>query len=79
MRPKPRQALRRGRCAVLWENAVIGTAEIRYFVQGFGTRRFDSTDFQTLPDAERYFDLMEESGPSAGSTRGSWRDGFGFL
>jgi hypothetical protein len=78
MRPKPRQALRRGRCAVLWESAVIGTEEIRYFVQGIGTRRFDSNDFRTLPDAERYYDLIEEAGPKAPAPFG-WRDGFGFL
>jgi hypothetical protein len=70
--------LRRGRCAVLWENVVIGTAEIRYFVQGLGVRRFDSTDFGALPDAERYFDLIEEPGPRS-AAHGSWRDAFGFL
>ncbi|HEY1753405.1 MAG TPA: hypothetical protein VGG29_19265 [Caulobacteraceae bacterium] len=79
MRPKPRQALRRGRCAVLWENAVIGTAETRYFVQCLGMRRTDSTDFRALPDAERYFELIEEAGPRAGLGLGSWRDGFGLL
>jgi hypothetical protein len=51
--------LRRGRCAILWQNTVIGTAEIRYFVQGVGERRFDSHDFPTLLDAERYFDAIE--------------------
>ena len=61
-----RQALRRGRSAILWENAVIGTAEIRYFVQGLGSRRFDSADFRTLPDAERCFEEM--SGPEYGAT-----------
>jgi hypothetical protein len=78
MRPKPRQALRRGRCAVLWESAVIGTGEVRYFVQGLGARRFDSIDFGSLPGAERYFELIEESGPKP-ATRLGWREGFGFL
>ena len=78
MRPKPRQALRRGRCAVLWESAVIGTGEVRYFVQGLGTRRFDSTDFGALSNAERYFDHIEETGPKPSSGFG-WREGFGFL
>jgi hypothetical protein len=78
MRPKPRQALRRGRCAVLWESAVIGTGETRYYVEGLGTRRFDSTDFGALPNAERYYDLIEETGPKAAAPFG-WRDGFGFL
>jgi hypothetical protein len=55
-----RQALRRGRTAILWENAVIGTAEIRYFVQGLGSHRFDSADFRSLPDAERCFESMSE-------------------
>jgi hypothetical protein len=55
----PRTALRRGRCAILWQNTVIGTAQIRYFVQGVGERRFDSHDFPTLLDAERYFDAIE--------------------
>jgi hypothetical protein len=58
---------------------VIGTAEIRYFVQGLGVRRFDSIDFGALPDAERYFDLIEESGPRGASAHGSWRHAFGFL
>jgi hypothetical protein len=79
IRLKPRQALRRGRCAVLWENAVIGTEEVRYFVQGLGVRRLDSTDFGALPDAERYFELIEESGPRGASAYSSWRDAFGFL
>jgi hypothetical protein len=57
-----RQALRRGRSAILWENSVIGTAEIRYFVQGLRERRFDSTDFRTLPDAERCFEGMSGDG-----------------
>jgi hypothetical protein len=78
MSQKPRQALHRGRCAVLWESTVIGTQEIRYFVQGLGTRKLDSTDFGSLPDAERYFDLIEETGPKAPSAFG-WREGFGFL
>jgi hypothetical protein len=55
----PRRALRRGRSAILWENAVIGTAEIRYFVQGLGDHQLDSTDFRTLPDAEQCFERME--------------------
>ena len=59
MPQNPRRALRRGRCAILWENSVIGTAEVRYFVQGLGDRKFDSNDFPSLPDAERYFELME--------------------
>jgi hypothetical protein len=58
----PRQTLRRGRSAILWENTVIGSAEVRYFVQGLGLRRHDSTDFRTLPEAERCFDRFEESG-----------------
>ncbi len=78
MRQNPRQALRRGRCAVLWESTVIGTAEIRYFVQGLGTRRYDSNDFGALPNAERYFELIEETGPKAATGFG-WREGFGFL
>jgi hypothetical protein len=61
MQLSSRHALRRGRSAILWENAVIGTAEIRYFVQGLGDHRFDSIDFRTLPEAERYFEAM--SGP----------------
>ncbi len=55
----PRRALRRGRSAILWENTVIGTAQIRYFVQGMGEHKFDSYDFPNLPDAERYFEGME--------------------
>jgi hypothetical protein len=55
----PRRALRRGRSAILWENTVIGTAQVRYFVQGLGDRKFDSADFPNLPDAERYFEVME--------------------
>lgn len=78
MRSKPRQALRRGRCAVLWESAVIGTGEVRYFVEGLGTRRFDSADFGVLPNAERYYDDIEASGPKAAPPFG-WRDGFGLL
>jgi hypothetical protein len=78
MRPKPRQALRRGRCAVLWESAVIGTGEVRYFVQGLGTRRFDSNDFGSLPGAEQYFELIEDAGPKTATGFG-WREGFGFL
>ena len=58
-RQPPRRVLRRGRSAILWENAVIGTAEIRYFVQGLGDRQLDSTDFRTLPDAEQCFERME--------------------
>jgi hypothetical protein len=61
MPQRPRRALRRGRCAILWENAVIGTAEVRYFVEGLRARRFDSAAFQSLPDAERYFEEMEEN------------------
>ena len=57
----PRQTLRRGRTAILWENTVIGSSEIRYFVQGLGPRRRDSTDFRTLPEAERCFDRFEDS------------------
>jgi hypothetical protein len=53
-----RQALRRARSAILWENSVIGTAEVRYFVQGLRQRRFDSTDCRTLPEAERCFEAM---------------------
>lgn len=78
MRRQPRQALRRGHCAVLWESAVIGTGEVRYFVQGLGTRRFDSVDFGSLPGAERYFAHIEEAGPKVATGFG-WRDGFGFL
>jgi hypothetical protein len=59
MHQNPRRALRRGRNAILWENAVIGTAEIRYFVQGLGDRQLDSTDFRTLLDAEQCFERME--------------------
>jgi hypothetical protein len=61
MPQNPRRALRRGRCAIIWENTVIGTTQVRYFVQGLGNRKFDSTDFPTLPDAERYFEVMEAS------------------
>jgi len=57
--------LRRGRFAVLWENTMIGTAELRYFVQCRGARRFDSTDFRRLPDAERFFDRIEAADPRA--------------
>lgn len=78
MRRQPRQALRRGHCAVLWESAVLGTGEVRYFVQGLGTRRFDSVDFGSLPGAERYFAHIEETGPNVATGFG-WRDGFGFL
>jgi len=60
MRENPRRALRRGRSAILWTNVVIGTEEVRYFVQGLGRRRFSSHDFRTLPDAEQYFDSIEE-------------------
>jgi len=59
MPQNPRRALRRGRCAILWENTVIGTTRVRYFVQGLGERKFDSIDFANLPDAERYFDELE--------------------
>jgi hypothetical protein len=59
MHQNTRRALRRGRNAILWQNAVIGTAETRYFVQGLGERQLDSTDFRTLPDAEQCFDQME--------------------
>jgi hypothetical protein len=55
----PRRSLRRGRFALLWENTVIGTAQVRYFVQGLGDRKFDSADFPTFSDAERYFELIE--------------------
>ena len=75
---KPRQALRRGRCAILWESAVIGTAEIRYFVQGLGPRRYDSNDYGSLPDAERYYDLIAE-GPKGISMLRSWREAFSSL
>ena len=78
MRQKPRQALRRGRCAVIWESVVIGTQDVRYFVQGLGTRRFDSTDVGSLPDAERYFERLEEAGPKPPAAFG-WREGWGFL
>jgi hypothetical protein len=71
--------LRRGRGAILWESAVIGTAETRYFVQGLGPHKLDSHDFGSLPDAERYFDLIAETGPKSASVLGSWRDAFGFL
>ena len=76
---RPRQALRRGRCAILWESAVIGTAEIRYFVQGLGPHKLDSNDFGSLPDAERYFDSIAEAGPKGASAPRSWREAFGFL
>ena len=59
MQQIPRRALRRGRCAILWENTVIGTAEIRYFVQGLRERRYDSHDFPSLPVAQQYFDGIE--------------------
>ena len=70
--------MRRGRCAVLWEGSVIGTEEIRYFVEGLGTRRYDSSDFRSLPDAERYFERIEETGPKP-PAEFSWSNGFGFL
>jgi hypothetical protein len=55
----PRRTLRRGRSAILWENTVIGTAQVRYFVQGLGGRKSDCDDFASLPDAERYFERLE--------------------
>jgi hypothetical protein len=61
MTQTPRRALHRGRRAILWENTVIGTAQVRYFVQGLGDRKFDSLDFPGLPDAEHYFEVMEGS------------------
>ncbi|HWE99432.1 MAG TPA: hypothetical protein VG248_06525 [Caulobacteraceae bacterium] len=57
---------------------MIGTGEVRYFVQGLGTRRHDSTDFGSLPGAERYFEHIEETGPKLATGFG-WREGFGFL
>ncbi len=57
---------------------MIGTGDVRYFVEGLGTRRFDSSDFGALPHAERYYDLIEETGPKVPAPFG-WRDGFGFL
>jgi hypothetical protein len=57
---------------------VIGTGEVRYFVQGLGTRRFDSEDFGSLPDAERYFEDIEATGPKQATGFG-WREGLGFL
>jgi hypothetical protein len=54
-----RRALRRGRRAILWENTVIGTEQVRYFVQGLGDRSHDSADFPGLPDAERCFEALE--------------------
>jgi hypothetical protein len=65
MRESPRRALRRGRNAILWENDVIGAADVRYFVQGLGRRRHDSGDFGRLPDAEQHFDRIENAGPRA--------------
>ena len=59
MPQNPRRALRRGRSAILWENSVVGTAQVRYFVQGLGERKLDSADFSSLPDAEQYFERME--------------------
>jgi hypothetical protein len=51
--------MRRGRCAIIWQNAVIGTAQVRYFVQALGDWKLDSADFANLEDAERYFEMME--------------------
>jgi len=59
MPQNPRRALRRGRSAILWENTVIGSSQVRYFVQGLGDHKFDSNDFPNLPEAERYFAVME--------------------
>ena len=59
MPQNPRRALRRKRCAILWENTVIGTPEVRYFVQGLGERKFDSIDFPNLAAAEIYFEQMD--------------------
>jgi hypothetical protein len=55
----PRRGMRRGRCAIIWQNAVIGTAQVRYFVQALGDWKLDSADFANLEDAERYFEMME--------------------
>ena len=38
---------------------MIGTAQVRYFVQGLGERKSDCDDFASLPDAERYFERLE--------------------
>jgi hypothetical protein len=63
MRQVPRQALRRGRCAVLWQNTVIGTGEVRYFVEGLGPQRSASSDFGRLLDAEEYYDRIVDDRP----------------
>ena len=38
---------------------MIGTAQVRYFVQGLGGRKSDCDDFASLPDAEGYFERLE--------------------
>jgi len=58
MHQNPRRALRRGRNAILWENAVIGTAEIRYFVRAFASGS-SILPTSTLLDAEQCFERME--------------------